>query len=183
MRKLEPADQKLLVDLAQAAVEAAVRRGPVPTPEPATLTRDLMAPAAAFVTIRESGELRGCIGMLRFETPLLENVLEAASAAALHDPRFRPIDESELPALSLEVSVLEPLIALPDPAGFVAGRHGIVVERDGRRALLLPQVAGEMGWGAEQMLDAVCRKANLPDEAWRDRATRLYVFEARSYSR
>jgi AmmeMemoRadiSam system protein A len=182
MRKLKAADQKLLMDLAQAAVEAAVRRGPGPVPEPETLTPALMAPAALFVTIRESGELRGCIGMMRFETPLWENVLEAAAAAALHDPRFRPIEQSELPALVLEVSVLEPLMALPDPAGFVAGRHGIVVERDGRRALLLPQVAAEMGWAAEEMLDAVCRKANLPGDAWRDRTTRLHVFEATSYS-
>ena len=60
----------------------------------------------------------------------------------------------------------------------MAGRDGIVVERGDCRALLLPQVAGEMGWTETQMLDAVCRKAGLPSDAWKDRGTRLYVFES-----
>jgi len=142
-----------------------------PSPEVST-------PAAAFVTIREHGELRGCIGLLRFEVPLWINVREAAVAAALNDPRFFPVEERELPALELEVSVLEPPVEIADASGFQAGRHGIVVERGLRRALLLPQVAAEMGWSSEQMLDAVCGKAGLAGDAWHDRETRLFVFEA-----
>ena len=181
MKELSQSDRQQLLALARAAVEAAARRDPKPALDPAALTPGLLAPAAAFVTIHEHGELRGCIGMMRFDVPLWENVREAAAAAALDDPRFLPIAESELPALELEVSVLDPLVELRDPAEFVAGRHGIVVERDGRRALLLPQVAAEMGWDAEQMLEAVCHKAHLPGQAWRDAATRLYVFESTSY--
>ena len=119
---------------------------------------------------------------MRFEVPLWINVREAAAAAALDDPRFAPVDASEVSSLQLEVSILEPPIELADPAGFEAGRHGIVVERDGRRALLLPQVAAEMGWNAEQMLDAVCRKAGLPASSWRDGQTRLSVFESTCFS-
>ena len=122
--------------------------------------------------------MRGCIGLLRFEMPLWLNVREAAAAAALNDPRFYPVEEREVPALELEVSVLEPPVDIPDASKFEAGRHGIVVERGMRRALLLPQVAAEMGWNSTQMLDAVCRKAGLPGDAWKDRATRLSVFEA-----
>ena len=181
MQQLAQPDRRQLLDLARAAVEAAVRHDPKPALEPAALTPELLAPAAAFVTIHESGELRGCVGMMRFDVPLWENVREAAAAAALDDPRFLPVAESELSKLELEVSVLEPLVELRDPAGFVPGRHGIVVERDGRRALLLPQVAAEMGWDAGQMLEAVCRKAHLPGQAWRDPATRLYVFESTAY--
>ena len=134
------------------------------------------------MTIHEQGELRGCIGLLRFEVPLWINVREAAAAAALDDPRFFPVEERELPALELEVSVLEPPVEIADASGFEAGRHGIVVERGMRRALLLPQVAGEMGWGSEQMLDAVCRKAGLSGDAWREPQTRLFVFEASFFS-
>jgi AmmeMemoRadiSam system protein A len=181
MQQLAQSDRRQLLDLARAAVEAAVRHDPKPALDPAALSPDLLAPAAAFVTIHEHGQLRGCIGMMRLDVPLWENVREAATAAALDDPRFLPIAESELPALELEVSVLEPLVELRDPAEFVTGRHGIVVERDGRRALLLPQVAAEMGWDAEQMLEAVCRKAHLSGHAWRDAATRLYVFESTCY--
>lgn len=182
MRQLAESDRRQLLDLARAAVEAAARRDPMPALDPAGLSPDLRAPAAAFVTIQESGELRGCVGMMRFDVPLWENVREAAVAATLDDPRFLPVAESELSGLELEVSVLDPLVELPDPADFVAGRHGIVAERDGRRALLLPQVAAEMGWDAEQMLDAVCRKAHLAQDAWRHAETKLYVFESSRYS-
>jgi AmmeMemoRadiSam system protein A len=182
MRQFEPSERQQLLDLACAAVAAAVRRAPGPVLDTAALTPGLLAPAAAFVTIHEGGQLRGCVGMMRFDVPLWQNIREAAAAAALDDPRFLPIDESELFALELEVSVLEPLVELGDPAGFVAGRHGIVVERDGRRGLLLPQVATEMGWDAEQMLEAVCHKARLPGHAWRDATTRLSIFESTCYS-
>lgn len=126
--------------------------------------------------------MRGCIGLMRFEVPLWINVREAAAAAALDDPRFAPVGASEVSSLQLEVSVLEPPIELGDPAGFEVGRQGIVVDRDGRRALLLPQVAAEMGWNAEQMLDAVCRKAGLPASSWRDGQTRLSVFESTCFN-
>jgi uncharacterized protein (TIGR00296 family) len=93
-----------------------------------------------------------------------------------------PVAPSELSAIEIEISVLEPPVPLPDPALFEAGRHGIVVERGNSRALLLPQVAAEMGWGGPEMLDAVCRKAGLRPDAWRDRATRLSVFESVCFS-
>ena len=182
MKQLDRSDQRLLLDIARLSIDAAVRRG---APAGAALGQPpaaLNEPAAAFVTIHERGELRGCIGLMRFDVPLWINVREAAAAAALDDPRFLPVDESELPALELEVSVLDPPVPLPDPAGFVAGRHGIVVERGMRRALLLPQVATEMGWDASQMLDAVCLKANLPKDAWRDPSTQLFVFESTCFS-
>ena len=182
MRQLAVSDRRQLLDLARAAVEAAARRDPMPELDPAGLSPALRAPAAAFVTIHESGELRGCVGMMRFDVPLWENVREAAVAATLDDPRFLPVSETELSGLELEVSVLDPLVELREPANFVAGRHGIVAERDGRRALLLPQVAADMGWDAGQMLDAVCRKAHFAEHAWRDAETKLYVFESSRYS-
>ncbi|MGA3029708.1 MAG: AmmeMemoRadiSam system protein A [Candidatus Limnocylindrales bacterium] len=178
MKQLDASDRRQLLAVARRAIGTAVCRT-VPVDQVETpLSPDLTAPAAAFVTIHEHGELRGCIGLMRFDVPLWLNVREAAVAAALDDPRFLPVDESELPALELEVSVLEPPMELRDPAGFVAGRHGIVVERGAHRALLLPQVAIEQGWDERAMLAAVCRKANLPADAWRDGATRLFIFES-----
>ena len=182
MKQLDVADQKQLLAIAGRSIETAVRRGPRAGVVDGSPSAAMEAPAAAFVTIHEHGQLRGCIGLMRFEYPLWQNVRDAAAAAALDDPRFLPVDESELPDLELEVSVLDPPVELPDPAGFVAGRHGIVVERGMRRALLLPQVATEMGWDEEQMLEAVCRKANLPGDSWRDPSTKLFVFESRCFS-
>jgi uncharacterized protein len=178
MNQLGRSDQRRLLAIARRAIETAVCHGRLAEAvfEPPSVA--MMEPAAAFVTIHEFGDLRGCIGLLRFEVPLWQNVRDAAAAAALDDPRFLPVAESELPALHLEVSVLDPPVELPDPAVFIAGRHGIIVERGGHRALLLPQVATEMGWGETQMLEAVCRKANLPADSWREASTRLLVFES-----
>ena len=117
MKQLDRSDQRLLLDIARLSIDAAVRRG---APAGAALGQPpaaLNEPAAAFVTIHERGELRGCIGLMRFDVPLWINVREAAAAAALDDPRFLPVDESELPALELEVSVLDPPVPLPAPAG------------------------------------------------------------------
>lgn len=178
MKALDIQHRRQLLAIARKGIEVAVcHSAPVDAVSP-PVSAALSEPAAAFVTIREHGQLRGCIGLMRFEMPLWQNVLEAAAAAALDDPRFLPVSEAELPELELEVSVLDPPVELPDPAGFVAGRHGIVVERGMRRALLLPQVATEMGWDRDQMLEAVCRKANLPGDAWRDESTVLSVFES-----
>jgi hypothetical protein len=182
VKQLDISEQRQLLAIARRTIDAAVRRGAKIDRAEGPLPPALTEPAAAFVTIHEHGELRGCIGLMRFEAPLWLNVRDAARAAALDDPRFLPVDESELAALDLEVSVLDPPVELADPAGFVAGRHGIVVERGSRRALLLPQVATEMGWDEKQMLEAVCRKAYLPPDAWRDGSTRLQVFESTCFS-
>ena len=65
----------------------------------------------------------------------------------------------------------------PRPDAFSVGEHGLVVEEGGRRGLLLPQVATEWGWTAEQFLRQTCVKAGLPPDAWR-RGARLFRFEA-----
>jgi AmmeMemoRadiSam system protein A len=117
------------------------------------------------------------MGTLDAHLPVGDAVVRAAGMAATRDPRFWPVAAGELGHLRIELSVLCPPRPLVDPADFVAGRDGIVVEARGRRALLLPQVATEMGWGATEMFDAVCEKAGLRADAWGDPGTRLMVFE------
>lgn len=165
-----------LLGLARAAVAAAVEGRPAPQPDPRACP-EMAEPADAFVTLTVDDRLRGCMGTLGAEMPAGEAVVRAAGLAATRDPRFRPVTARELTGIRIEVSVLGPPRPLADPAAFVPGRDGIVVEARGRRALLLPQVATEMGWGATEMLDAVCDKAGLRPDAWRDPATRLLVFE------
>ena len=165
-----------LLDLARAAVAAAVDGRPAPVPDPRGYPEMAVA-ADVFVTLTANDDLRGCMGTLGADMPVGAAAVRAAGMAATRDPRFRPVAARELGGLRIEVSVLGPPRPLADPAAFVPGRDGIVVEARGRRALLLPQVAIEMGWGATEMLDAVCAKAGLPADAWRDPATRLLVFE------
>jgi AmmeMemoRadiSam system protein A len=173
----EPHTLERLLDLARAAVLAAVEGRPAPVPD-ARAQPALAAPADAFVTLTvDDDDLRGCMGTLGAEMPLGEAVVRAAGMAATRDPRFPPVAAPELPGISIEVSVLSRPRPLANPGDFVPGRDGIVVEARGRRALLLPQVATEMRWGTTEMLDAVCAKAGLHADAWRERATRLEVFE------
>lgn len=132
--------------------------------------------AGAFVTLTEDGRLRGCMGTLDDRQPVWASVLEAARLAALADPRFRAIGASELAHLHLDVSVLGPMIPLGDPASFRPGVDGLLIDRAGRRGLLLPEVADMLDAHHEAMLVAVCRKAGLPADAWRDPAATLLAF-------
>lgn len=136
-----------------------------------------------FVTLREQGELRGCIGMTEPHLPLGEAVARMAQAAACEDPRFPPVTAGELPRLSIEISVLSPLRRIKNPGEIRLGTDGVVVRAQGRSGLFLPQVAAETGWGRERFLDELCsQKAGLPARAWSDPATELHVFTVQAFS-
>lgn len=175
--RLSEASEALVLDLARRAVTEALG-GPALELGREALPEDLCRPAGAFVTLRRGGELRACMGRLDPDVPLWMNLLGAADSAASSDPRFSPILLSELPRLDLEVSLLGPMVPLDDAAAFRPGVHGILVERGWQRGLLLPQVATERGWSAEETLSAACWKAGLAADAWRRRGTRLSVFGA-----
>lgn len=132
----------------------------------------------AFVTLKTSGRLRGCIGHIEGSRPLPHTVEAMAKAAAFQDPRFPPLTAKEVPSLSIEISILSPLKQISQPEEIVVGKHGLVVEKGFQRGLLLPQVAVEYNWGRSVFLEHTCRKAGLPSEAWRDEDTRIYVFSA-----
>ncbi len=130
-----------------------------------------------FVSLHRQGALRGCIGHVTGDRPLAALVGEMAVAAASQDPRFPPVAEDELDGLDVEISLLSP----PEPAvadTVVPGEHGVILRRGGRMGVFLPQVAPEQGWDRRTLLSMLCRKAGLPDGAWRDPASRLEVFRA-----
>lgn len=135
--------------------------------------------SGVFVTIKRRGELRGCLGTLQCRAGLAQEIARCARDSATEDPRFSPVAAGELSELSLEISVLGPLeeINPSGPDAVIVGRHGLVVEDGHRRGLLLPQVAVEWGWTAEQFLCHTCHKAGLPAERWSTGA-RVYRFEA-----
>ena len=146
--------------------------GPAPpTGEPFDL------PAAVFVTLRRLGDLRGCMGRVRADTPLAAIVKRITEAAAARDPRFAPVASSEVAEITIEISRL----TTPEPASaddVVPGRHGVIVSKGQRTGLLLPQVAVEQGCDAPGFLSLACRKAGLPPLAWRDPDLVIKTFEA-----
>jgi AmmeMemoRadiSam system protein A len=132
--------------------------------------------AAAFVTLTEGGDLRGCIGTLDADQRLEDAVARATISAATRDPRFRPVAADELPRLRIDISVLGAPAELEVVADFRPGTHGVIVSQGARSALLLPEVAVDHGWDGETMLAAACNKAGLSPDAWRDPRTQRQVF-------
>ncbi len=171
-------EQKKLLRWVRATIEAAVRGEPPVEIADTERTGGLCALHGVFVTLKKRGELRGCIGKMDFNRPLLVNALEAAVASALEDPRFPPVERSELGEITVEISILNQAEDLPSPKMFDVTRHGIIVQKGLRHALFLPKVAQEQGWDATKTLEMVCWKAGLPNDAWRDPSARLQVFTA-----
>jgi len=133
---------------------------------------------ALFVTLRKSGNLRGCIGTLAPDGDVSRTVPRFARRAAFEDPRFPPLEPDELPDCEIEISILTPPEPVRDPAQIVVGRDGLIIEARGRSGLLLPQVATEWGFDREAFLGEVARKAGLPLDAWRHPEAKLWTFQA-----
>jgi AmmeMemoRadiSam system protein A len=176
---LDERDRKELLRIARATLREHLTTGYLPPGSPHRKT--LLQPSGAFVSVHVAGELRGCMGRVEADKPLYLAVEELTVAASSRDPRFEPIRLEELKESRLSVSVLSlPAHATID--SIVLGMHGIVITRGPRRGLLLPSVALEQKWTAEQFLDETCGKAGLPPGAWRDTDTRLEVFTADAFS-
>ena len=181
--ELTAAERGFLRELAWRAVAAAADNEP--TPDPEALARASGVPwsdrlaqlRGVFVTLHAGGRLRGCIGTIEGLRPLAAAVAASGRAAAVEDPRFPPVTSDELSNITLEISVLTPLRAVTAIEEIEVGRHGILLGKQGRQAVFLPQVATEQGWDLTTTLHHLCRKAGLPPDAWHDGA-RLHVFEA-----
>jgi AmmeMemoRadiSam system protein A/AmmeMemoRadiSam system protein B len=170
-----------LLRLARTTVTSYLDQGTVPSIalDEYDLTPRLMTLGAAFVTLRNGVELRGCIGHIAPVRPLYLSVAENAYRAS-QDPRFRhdPITSSEVAELSIEISLLTPMRRLTDPKQVRVGVDGLLIVRGQNQGVLLPQVAIEQRWNREQFLDNACLKAGLPVDAWKDSETEIYRFTA-----
>ena len=174
---LTSSEKRQLLEIARRSVESAVKEDKAHE-LPANLPASLMKDRGAFVTLKENGELRGCIGYTVAMQPLAETVRDVAAFAALRDTRFRPVTASELPQLKYEVSVLSPLRRVSDVNQIKIGEHGLMIVKGRTRGLLLPQVAPEQHWDRNTLLDETAMKAGLPAKAWRDKDADLFLFTA-----
>lgn len=172
---LSAEDQRLLLLVARRALRAHFSGKKAPLPEGGP---GLRAPGGAFVTLRTGdGELRGCVGIMETEEPLVETVARMAVGAARSDRRFDPLREDELPEIAIEISALGPLHEIR-PEEIEIGRDGLLVREGGRQGVLLPQVAAEHGWDRETFLDKACEKAGLPAGTWRGPGATILAFSA-----
>jgi len=139
-----------------------------------------------FTTLTKHGELRGCIGFPYPIKRLDVAIIESAIAAATEDPRFPPVSLEEMDEIIVEVTVLTPpekLNVKPTelPKHVEIGKHGLMVKRGYFSGLLLPQVAVEYGFDAEEFLSQTCMKAGLPPDCWLMEGTEVYRFEGQIF--
>ena len=171
--------KQTLLKIARDTVEAVIGKKNITKPE--SDDPELNAPCGCFVTLKNAGRLRGCIGQFISDSPLIELVVEMAKASATGDPRFfaDPITAGELEKLDVEISVLSPLKRTDDPLSLRLGVDGIYIKRGRASGCFLPQVATETGWGKEEFLSYCCaHKAGLAADAWKDPKTEVNLFTA-----
>ena len=160
------------LQLARAAIEQYLTEN-VKLKAPDDLPASFDELRGIFVTLNKFGSLRGCIGYPYPVFALKDAIIEAAIAAAVGDPRFPRVIQKELTNITIELTVLTmPQVLTVKPAELPkhveVGRHGLIVKKGYTQGLLLPQVATEYNWSAEEFLCQTCWKAGLPQDAWLD---------------
>ena len=135
----------------------------------------------AFVTLTKNGQLRGCIGYIIGREPLFDTICHAAVHAAVNDPRFSSLKETELPHIHIEISILSEFAPINSYDEIIIGIHGLYLD-EGSGGLLLPQVATEHRMNRDEFLSALCNKAGFYSGFWKERMLKIKVFTAEIFS-
>lgn len=174
-------EKKHLLLLARFVIESGFKTE-IEEPQSDEVLDILQSKSGAFVTLTINKKLRGCIGFVQADQELIKTIMEAAYQAAFHDPRFPRLSEEEYPNISIEISVLSEPFPLESYDEIVIGKHGLILEDLGRKALLLPQVPIEHKFDRNAYLSALCNKAGLPKDSWKESQLKLKGFTATVFS-
>ena len=177
--QLTEQDKQRLLTLARKTLIYAFENRKVPEPSDlgVQISPVMARPRAAFVTLKKDSRLRGCIGDIYPQRPLYKSVITNAINAAFNDRRFSPLQKDECGDVNIELSVLTPPEPVGSPNEIRIGTDGMVIRKNGRSAVYLPQVAPEQGWNLAETLTHLSRKAGLEPDAWKSGASFL-VFQA-----
>ena len=180
------ADRRFLLELARRAVRKIVTTGRAPEAPAKDLPAALSAPRGCFVTLKQHGTLRGCIGQIGAQLPLQRAVVENAASAAVRDPRFLPVAPREVDELRIEISVL----SVPQPLAFKSPddllrqlqphRDGVVLKIGGRLSTYLPQVWESIPDKVD-FLNSLAEKAGCAPEAWRGPEVGVSLYQVESF--
>jgi len=154
---------------------------------PIDVSGAMLTPCGCFVTLHKTGSLRGCIGNIEATLSLIDGIRENAINAAFKDPRFPPLEASELPAVSIEISVLsipqslqyhgaDDLLQKLNP-----GVHGVIIAKNWHSATFLPQVWQQLP-RKRSFLEHLCQKAGLERNCWKDGNLSVRVYTAEHFS-
>ena len=178
-QKLTETDKAALLKLAKQSLRFYLEKNKIPQPSDVgvELTESIKQTGAAFVTLKKNRMLRGCIGDIIPRGPLYESVIRNAVNAGVNDYRFPPVTASEYDRLVFEISALTVPKPIDSPEKIRIGTDGVILRKQERSAVFLPQVAPEQGWNLEQMLSHLSAKAGLQPDAWKLDA-QLLIFQA-----
>lgn len=184
--QLTDGEKQTLLRVAREAMEHAVRRNKLPPLDKSLFTPQLVENGASFVTLTLNSELRGCVGALEAYQSLIEDVREHAVAAALEDPRFHPVSESELNRIKLEVSRL----SAPYPLEYSSSEDlrmklrphvdGVILKDEYRRATFLPQVWEKIPNTAD-FLDHLCAKMGVKRNLWQIKKLQVFIYQVEEF--
>jgi len=177
-----PEEKKFLLKIAR---ESALARLEGETPVDYRLNElppALLEKAGCFVTFKNKGELRGCLGIFSAEDPVWICVQNRAMATATEDTRFanNPVTAEELRnEIDLDISILSPPFKIQDPLKEVKiGRHGVIVSKGNKGGTYLPQVATENNWDLEFFLRHLAKhKAGISGDALNDQEVQWEAYE------
>ncbi len=126
-----------------------------------------------FVTIKNSGKLRGCMGTIKSSANLAENLIDC-TISACDDSRTKPVTEEELPNLNYEVNLINPIKKLKTNEKTNPEKEGLLVRADGKTGVLLPNLDGINSF--EKQLTIAKRKAGIYSED-----CEIYKFTTQKY--
>jgi MEMO1 family protein len=112
-----------------------------------------------FVSLKKSGELRGCIGTIfPSSDSIADEIIRNSVEAGINDPRFSEVENEELIDIDFSVDVLtEPeRAALQDLDPKV---YGVIVRSMGKSGLLLPDLEGVNT--ADEQISIALKKAGI----------------------
>ena len=164
-----------LVKLAKDTIEQYILEGNTLRPSD-DAANEMTEKAGVFVSIKKEGKLRGCIGTFQ---PVTENVafeiIQNAISAATRDPRFPPVNSSELEHLEYSVDVLTEPEKVTTKKDLDPKKYGVIVKSGDRKGLLLPDLEGV------DTIDEQVSIATMKAGIYLGEDIELYRFEVKRY--
>lgn len=180
-KRVSDEKKRIIIELAKRSIGSKIEKGEIEEINIDNLDEEVKSELkqkhGVFVTIRKKGELRGCIGTLA-EDEIWKQVQKYAVFSAFNDPRFKPLELSELPEISVEVSIIKQVEDVKDISEIKIGEDGVIIDMKGKGGVLLPDVAVEYGVSTpEEFLNLLCKKIGIQSGSWKNAKIKKFKVE------
>jgi AmmeMemoRadiSam system protein A len=179
MIKLTNIQKAELLVLARAAIIAKLEKKALPKSDSSA------EQVPVFVSIYNKERLRGCMG--GFTPKSLSNAIVENAAAATKDERFEPLQKNELAQVTVEISIPGPLqkFSYTNCDDLIEKlkktKPGLIIKIADNKTTFLPQIWRRLS-NPELFLSELCKKANLPKDAWKTSHLEFLTYRAEVFS-